>query len=384
MEDMDIKEKVCSIYSLNKGFMKCKANRMWKPSVMDYYLHMTRYNYVLHRRLMHDTYIVKPCYNFVIHEPKRREIQAPYLTDRIVQSSVCNNFLKEKLRYVFIRENTACQEGKGTDDARNLLKELLRRYVRRYGTAGVVWKIDLKNFFGSIDGNCLHELNVKHIQNQWIVDYIEKWGVPQGTKGLGLGAETNQAESCLALHPIDTFFKTVAGCKFYVRYQDDIIVILRDKAEARQLQSQLIAQLTNLKLKLNHKKTQIYKLTSWYPFLGFRFSVAESGKVLMRIKPESIKKERRRISHQTKIISAQEIFTSSKCWIAHASKGNNYFTIKRMEAYIMEIVREQREREKQLERAAAMVEKLIANQDYIAMMADIELPTEKEATNEVV
>lgn len=384
MEDMNIKEKVCSIYSLNKGFKKCKSNRMWKPSVMDYFLHLARYNYVLHKRLIADTYIVKPCYNFIIHEPKRREIQAPYLTDRIVQSSVCNNFLKEKLRFTFIRENTACQEGKGTDDARTLLKEQLRRYVRKYGTDGVVWKIDLKNFFGSIDGDCLHELNVKYIQNKWIVRFIEQWGVPQGSKGLGLGAETNQAESCLALHPIDTFFKTVAGCKYYVRYQDDIMVILKDKNKVRKLQSQLILQLDKLKLKLNHKKTQIYKLRSWYPFLGFKFSVTESGKVLVKIKPESVKKERRRARHQTKVISAKEIKTSSICWIAHASKGNNYFIIKRMEAYIMEIVRQQREQEKQLERIAAIAEKLIANQDYIAMMADIELPTEetKEAANE--
>lgn len=374
----ELKERICNIYNLNRAFKKCKSNRMWKPSVMDYFLHMNKYNYILHKRLMTDSYIVKPCYNFVIHEPKRREIQAPYLTDRIVQSSVCNNFLKDKLRFTFIRENCACQEGKGTDDARNLFKQLLARYARRHGTNGVVWKLDLKNFFGSIDGNCLHELNVKYIQEPWTINFIEQWGVPQSSKGLGLGAETNQAESCLALHPIDTFLKTVAGCHYMVRYQDDIMIILKDKQVALKLQAQLIDQLEKLKLKLNTKKTQIYKLSSWYPFLGFRFTVTKTSKVLMKIKSESIRKQKRRALHQSKVISAKEIQISKTCWIAHASKGNNYFITKETEAYIMDIVRQKREAEKQLESAQAKVENLIAKLEYVAMMSDVDLPEENK------
>lgn len=44
----------------------------------------------------------------------------------------------------------------------------------------------------------------------------------------------------------------------------------------------------------------------------------------------------------------------------------------------MEIVREKREQEKKIEASAARVEKLVANQEYIAMMADIDLPEEGE------
>lgn len=229
---------------------------------MDYYLHMNRYNYILHKQLDGDTYRVKPCYHFTIYEPMKRDIQAPHLTDRIVQSSICNNYLKEKLRYVFIRGNCACQEGKGTDDARNYFKELLRRYYRRYGTDGVVWKIDIRHYFASIDGDCLDAINQKYIQDEWIISYMEQWGVRKGATGLGLGAETNQFEAALALHPIDTFFKTVAGCKYYVRYQDDIMIILRNKEEVHRVQDMLIQQLEEQKLALNQKKTRIFKLSA--------------------------------------------------------------------------------------------------------------------------
>ena len=374
-----IKERICSVHNLDKAFMKRKTCRMWKPSVMDYYLHMNRYNHVLHTQLMADTYEVKPCLCFIICDPHLRAIQAPHLIDGIIQSSTNSNYLNAQLRPVFLRENCACQKNKGTDYARELFKEQLRRYYRKYGTDGVVWKIDLKSFFASIDGDALHILNEKYIGNEWVISFVEKWGVPQGSKGLGLGAETNQTESCLALHPIDTFLRTVMGCKYTARYQDDIMVILRGKDEARRIQTALIEELKKYKLTLNKKKTQIYKLTDWYAFLGFRFTITDSGKVLMKVKKENVKRERRRLRHQRDImLPASEIAISLQCWTANASKGNNYFIVRRTEDFAMEIIREQREMEKKLETSQSTIEKLNATLEYVAMMADVDISQPEE------
>ena len=47
----------------------------------------------------------------------------------------------------FINENCACQKKKGTDYARNLIKEKLRKYYRTYGTnAGYIIHIDIKKY----------------------------------------------------------------------------------------------------------------------------------------------------------------------------------------------------------------------------------------------
>ena len=140
----------------------------------------------------------------------------------------------------------------------------------------------------------------------------------------------------------------------------------------------LIQQLAEQKLTLNQKKTRIFKLSAWYSFLGFNFTVTETGKVLMRIKAESVSRQRRRCRHQFNNIPSEDIEISGTCWAANASKGNNYFIVRKTEAYIMEIVREKREQEKKIEASAARVEKLVANQEYIAMMADIDLPEEGE------
>ena len=378
-----IKERICSVHNLDKAFKKRKTCRMWKPSVMDYYLHMNRYNHVLHKQLECGSYKVKPVYCFKICDPKPRDIQAPHLIDGIIQSSTNANYLNDRLRTVFLAENCACQKGKGTDYARELLKEQLRRYYRKYGRDGVVWKIDLKSFFASIDGDALHKINVKYVNNDWVIKFIEQWGVPQGTKGLGLGAETNQTESCLALHPIDTFFKTVMGCKYLVRYQDDIMIVLKNKDEVHRIQACLIEELSKYKLTLNKKKTQIYKLSDWYAFLGFRFTVTETGKVLMKIKEENVKHERRKLIHQARIfLPSDEIANSFTCWKANASKGNNYYTVKKMERFAMQVIQSQREVEKKIESSQALIEKLNATVEYLAMMADVDI-SQPEETKEV-
>ncbi len=370
----EVKERICSVYSLNRAFLKRKSCRMWKPSVMDYFLHMVRYNSILNKQLMCNSYKVKQCYHFHICDPKPREIEAPHLIDGIIQSSVNNNFLHEKLRPVFIPENSACQIGKGTDYAREVFKEQLRRFYRKYKREGCILKIDLKSFFSSVDGDSLHALNLKYVEHPWVISMIEQWGVPEGKRGLGLGAETNQAESCLALHPIDTFIKTVLSCKYYVRYQDDIIIILRSKEEIERVKSRLITELERYKLKLNSKKTQVYKLGSWCPFLGFRFTITETGKVIMKVKIEGVRRERRKLSHQLKLlIPSDEIEQSFRCWHGCASKGNNYHILQRMEDYAMEVKRVDRKDEMQREIAIAQLSKLNATIEYLALMADVDI-----------
>lgn len=355
---------------------------MWKPSVMDYFLHMNRYNYILSRQLMSGSYRARPRRRFHICDPKPRDIEAPHLIDGIVQSSVNANHLDGRLRYVFLPENCACQKGKGTDYARSLFKEQLRRYFRRYGRDGVVLKVDIKSFFASIDGDSLHAINVKYIDDGWVVSMVEQWGVPCGGKGLGLGAETNQTESCLALHPIDVFLKTVLGCRYMVRYQDDIMLVLRSKEEARMVKGRLAEELARYRLSLNHRKTQTYRLCDWYPFLGFRFTVTDSGKVLMRIRRESVSRIRRRAKRQAKLdLPSNAIEDSFVCWKANASKGDNRYIIKRTEACIMEIVRNQRELEKQLEAALARIERLNATIEYLAMMSDVDISQQTEMSH---
>lgn len=99
----------------------------------------------------------------------------------------------------------------------------------------------------------------------------------------------------------------------------------------------------------------------------------------MKIKKENVKHERRKLVHQTGIfLSSNEIINSFTCWTANASKGNNYYTIKRMEKFAMQVIQNQREVEKKLEASQATIEKLNATIEYLAMMAGVDISQPEE------
>ena len=60
------------------------------------------------------------------------------------------------IKVSFIYDNYACQKGKGTDFARNRLKELLRRYYRKHGNTGYVYQFDIKGYYP----NMSHEVDI--------------------------------------------------------------------------------------------------------------------------------------------------------------------------------------------------------------------------------
>lgn len=112
---------------------------------------------------------------------------------------------------------------------------------------------------------------------------------------------------------------------------------VKSKRRVSLLKAEVLAvELSRYRLSLNHGKTQTYRLCDWYPFLGFRFTVTDRGKVLMRIRRESVSRIRRRAKRQAKLdLPSNAIEDSFVCWKANASKGDNRYIIKRTEACII-------------------------------------------------
>ena len=83
----------------------------------------------LENELKTKTYRVGPYKTFYIYEPKKREIQALGYKDRIVQHTICDNFLTPYYKNKLIYANCACQEGKGSYFARKLRKQYIILYI---------------------------------------------------------------------------------------------------------------------------------------------------------------------------------------------------------------------------------------------------------------
>ena len=87
------------------------------------------------------------------------------------------------------------------------------------------------------------------------------------------------------LNEVDQYIKNKLRIKFYVRYLDDSIIIVKTKKEAKQVLEKIKLFLKeNLRLELN-TKTQIFKKNE------YRMKIRDRGKRKLKLKIRFLKKE---------------------------------------------------------------------------------------------
>ena len=70
---------------------------------------------------------------------------------------------------------------------------------------------------------------------------------------MGLGSQCCQLLQLLYLDPFDHWLKEQCKVKHYLRYMDDMILLVKTKAEADELLEKISAYLGKIGLKLNPK-----------------------------------------------------------------------------------------------------------------------------------
>ena len=91
-------------------------------------------------------------------------------------------------------------------------------------------------------------------------------------------------------------------------------------------------------LEFNPKKTKVFCITDGFTFLGFKDRPTDTGKVIMIIDPKNVK-ERRRILRRLVRKAKRGELTKAKvdecyyAWRNHASKGNSFKLLQRMDKY---------------------------------------------------
>lgn len=119
---------------------------------------------------------------------------------------------------------------------------------------------------------------------------------------------------------------------------DDSIIIHEDKQYLEYCKTKIEEKLKDLGFNLHEKKTKIYELNKEIPFLGFKHRLTNTGKIIMLVKTETVKRERRklvRMSHlvQKGFMKKQKVDECYASWKAHASKGNSFKLIQRMDKF---------------------------------------------------
>lgn len=346
------KEIICSFENLYKAAYICKRNVIWKDSVAGFMLNVLANCHTLNKELLNGTYKLSRYNVFLVHEKKTRIIVSTGMRDRVIQRSLCDNYLTKYLTRSFIYDSTACLPGKGTDMARNRLTCHLQRFHRKHGLNGWVLKVDIHDYFGSTPHSVAKAAVDKRVPDPWVRQHvhmiIDSFQHISPDKGMGLGSQITQLVQLAVLDDIDHYIKEKLRIKGYVRYMDDFILIHEDKEHLKRCLADISRMLTDIGLELNEKKTGIQPISNGIHFLGFSFRLTKTGRVVKTILHKKVSKEKRKLRKLYKMVKAGKMDRKrmDECynsWRAHAGKGHCHGLILKMDQFYKNLFKEERD-----------------------------------------
>ena len=342
--DTSIRDKVISVESLLKATQVCKKGVLWKDSVAGFVKNEIPNCIRLHDELENGTYKLSPYQRFTIYEPKKREIVATRIRDRVVQRSLCDNYLIPQITKSFIYDNCACLKGRGPDFGRERLKVHLQKYYRKNGFEGYVLFCDIHDFFGSTPHWVTKAAVRRYVSDEWVLmmvdNIIDRYCTSDDRPEVGteIGSLIMMIVQLSVLDPLDHILKERFKIKHYLRYMDDFILIHQSKSYLKECLNFIKEFLLNIGLTLNLKKTQIIKLGQPIHFLGFSFRLTETGKVIITVLKKKLSHERRRLKKQYKILPKNKVDQCFSSYLSHISYGNCYFAVSNMIAFYCKLI----------------------------------------------
>lgn len=330
---MSLYERIYDTKNLEESYKRTQSgNRKYRKEAIYFAMSKERKLRDLKKELKDKTYRPGSYIEFYVYEPKKRLVHAPHIRDKIVQFSI-HTVIQGIYRSVFIKDSYACLEEKGTHEAVHRIQHYMRLAQWKYEEPYIV-KIDVRKFFYSINRDILKTIYRKKIPESEqdflrILDMIVD-SSPEGERGLPLGNVTSQDFANIYLNEVDQFCKRYLGLKWYVRYMDDICIIVKDRETARDVLAKIRTYVKDhLDLELN-EKTHIYPLAQGINTLGFRIhtthlEVRNSSKAAMK---RRIKKIDEKV--QSGRLTKKQAQQAVNAWLGHARHSNSYNLAKKI------------------------------------------------------
>ena len=332
-------EGVIGYDALWDSMMRCRKGVMWKGSAASFVLNAAEQVERLCEELHDGSYRPRPVTHFTVTSPKRREIVGISFRDRVYQRSLNDNAVYPLMSRSWIYDNYACQTGKGTDFARGRMKCFMERHYRRHGAHGYVLSIDIRGYYPNMRHDMAEACFERHLPG-WAMDMAR--GVLRsqypGDVGYNPGSQIIQIAGVSLLSDIDHFAKERLGIRLYGRYMDDFRIIGSDPLELERQRDAIGAEAAKLGFELHPGKTVIRPITARNPFLGFDFRLTGSGRAVMTLRPESVKRMRRRVS-RLMALEARGLRPPGTAgaayegWRAHAAKGDSRLLLERCDSW---------------------------------------------------
>ena len=266
------------------------------------------------------TYVPARYKIFMIFEPKPRIVMSQIIADKLVNHLIANYYLIPYLESSLIDANVATRKDKGGSYAMKLLKKYFNKILINSPNEEIYClKVDVSKYFYSIDHKILLNMLKKKIadmdvinlisliisetNNDYVNEFIRKCNdkydleIPYyaGNAGLSIGAMSSQFLAIFYLSEVDHYIKEKLGCKYYVRYMDDFLILDTDKENLKKCYQSITKKIEELNLKVN-KKSNIYRSSKGFSFVGYTYRVIHD-KLYISCKKETYMKIQKKLAY---------------------------------------------------------------------------------------
>jgi hypothetical protein len=284
-----------SFVELVEAYLDCRRTKRNTGAALAFELNLERNLRRLYDELLDGTYTPGCSRCFVITRPKYREVWAAEFRDRIVHWLLYNR-IGPRFERSFIVDSCACIEGRGTLYAVQRLEAKVRSVTQNWSQRAHYLKLDLANFFVSIDKRILRELLLAKIREpfwQWLTDVVLMHDprtdfvyrgdpammdrVPPHKRlmeqpahlGLPIGNLSSQFFANVYLDVLDQRAKHVLGARHYIRYVDDFLFLHESTDYLNSVLMDLNGFLpARLGVRINPSKTILQPIDRGVDFVG--------------------------------------------------------------------------------------------------------------------
>ena len=367
---------------LYEAFLSSMNGSSWKEEPQKFEIDFLSQITLLKQEIVERTYKTLSESEFTIHERgKIRYIHGGRMRDRVIRHALCDDVLAPALQPYLIYNNGASQTGKGVDFARKQFEKDLHNYwLEHRNNDGWVGFVDLSKFYDNIPHQKVLEMIAPKIDPEaaWLLKEIvsnfrvdvsymgedeykrcmdEKFdsisyysSVPHDKrtgekfmeKSVNIGDQTSQNIGVFYPTKIDNYSTIVRGFRKYGRYMDDIYMIHESQDFIKETISGIREQAEKLGLFINEKKTRVCRMSQSFTYLQVRYFVTDTGRVVKRINPSAVTRERRKLKAYRRLMEKGEmqypdIEQAYKSWMGAFSKIMSKKQIRNLQTLFKEL-----------------------------------------------
>lgn len=329
--------------NLLTSFKLCRKGVSWKHSVQFYEQDLIRNIHDAIKSLRAGILPSKGFEQFQINERgKMRDIKSPHISERVIQKTLCDNFITPILGRALIYDNGASLKNKGTSFTRKRIIKHLSEYYRKYGGTGYILLIDYSKYFDNIDHETLFSAADRYITDPKIRNIYHQAVNEFGDAGLGLGSQISQTLAIFFPNRIDHYIKEVLHVRYYGRYMDDSYLISTDKKYLEYCLRKITELCEKQKIVINTKKTKIVKLSGGFTFMHCKYRYTKSGHILKNGGRESAKRMHRKLRFFRKQLdigkmTIKEIRDVYQSWRGFMRQFDNRNIMRNIDAFYNEL-----------------------------------------------